>query len=84
MFAADFSAMRRLLAMGIALFQGFVWLALLVPIHSALAVRLIADLQHGWTTPGLLAGLELVFAASWLAYLGMRYRSQASADSGRG
>jgi hypothetical protein len=81
LFGADFSTARRLIAMGLALFQGFIYLALLVPLHSTLALRVRADLQRGWTVPGLLAGLELVFAASWVAYLVVRSRSQASADS---
>lgn len=83
LFGADFSATRRLIAIGLALFQGSIWLALLVPIHAVLALRLRADLHRGWTVPGLLAGLELLFAASWVAYLVVRYRSQSRADSAR-
>jgi hypothetical protein len=83
LFGAEISRTRRLIAMGLAIFQGFIYLALLVPLHSVLALRVRADLQRGWTVPGLLAGLELVFAAWWVAYLVVRYRSQRPADSAR-
>jgi hypothetical protein len=80
LFGADFSTTRRLIAIGLAIFYGSIYLALLVPLHSTLVLRVRADLQRGWTVPGLLAGLELLFAASWVAYLLVRYRSQPSPD----
>jgi hypothetical protein len=83
LFGPDSSRTRRLIAMGVAIFHGFLYLTLLVPLHSTLALRARADLQHGWTVPGLLAGFELLFAASWVAFLAVRSRSRASADSGR-
>jgi hypothetical protein len=64
-----------------AVLTGLLWLALMVPLQVALAVRFAADVGRGWTIAEVLAGMEIVFAASWVAYLFASHRAQPGTAS---